>query len=175
MYIFMCIYMYIYLFMCIYIYIYMYIFNYVYIHKYRYICTHTLTHTYTHAHAHTLIYNHTACLDERYSTDVREAAACALGCLTSFYEPAQLAVVRSSAALSLLGLLQDTSAAPLVSVAADAVANCALAPANHAQLLALGTVVRALWVCACLCVCICVSVLECMSMAVLMHIPRRSQ
>jgi len=171
----MCLYMYIYLFMCMYIYIYMYISNYVYIHKYRYISTHTLTHTYTYAYAHTLIHTDTACLDERYSTDVRVAAACALGCLTSFYEPAQLAVVRSSAALSLLALLQDASAGPLVSAAADAVANCALAPANHAQLLALGTVARALWVCACLCVCICVSVLQCTSMAVLMHTRRRSE
>ncbi len=47
----------------------------------------------------------TACLHARHSDVVREAAASALGCLSSFYEPGQVALVRSGAATLLLAAL----------------------------------------------------------------------
>ena len=55
--------------------------------------------------------------------------------------------MRSGAVKSLLAALSDGTAAALVSAVADAVANCALAPANHARLAEHGAISKALWVC----------------------------
>ena len=92
-----------------------------------------------------------ACLDDRNSMDIREAAACALGCLSSFYEPGQLSLVRSGAVKMLLAALSLETPPAVTSAIADAVANSALAPANHARLVELGAVSGALWVRADLC------------------------
>lgn len=87
-----------------------------------------------------------ACLDDGNSKEIREAAACALGCLSSFYEPGQLSLVRSGAVKMLLAALSLETPPAVTSAIADAVANSALAPANHARLVELGAVSGALWV-----------------------------
>ena len=87
-----------------------------------------------------------ACLDDRCDMEIRETAACALGCLSSFYEPGQLALVRSGAVKMLLAALSPETPPAVASAIADAVANCALAPANHPQLVEFGAVSSALGV-----------------------------
>ena len=58
------------------------------------------------------------CVEERLGAEIREAAACALGCLSSFYEPGQLAVARSGAAHVLMAALVDGAPPTLVAAAA---------------------------------------------------------
>ena len=86
-----------------------------------------------------------ACLAASCNTAEREAAASALGCLSSFFEPGQQALVRMGAVPALLACLTDSAPHALARAAADAVTNSALAPSNRAALLEHDTILRALW------------------------------
>mmetsp|Transcript_36818 Transcript_36818/g.86623 ORF Transcript_36818/g.86623 Transcript_36818/m.86623 type:complete len:266 (-) Transcript_36818:145-942(-) len=69
-----------------------------------------------------------------FSPHVREAAATALGCVSSFYPPAQLLLIQCGTLPLLLPCLPPPSPPPLLLATADALTNAALNPLNHPTL-----------------------------------------